>query len=116
MIPEPLPDPNFGYFCTEKQETLGEKPDFFDTRPEPEKQYPNPTFATRLHHYASVHFCYQLFHEKMFPKVLPKIGLTRLDLSDFCITRRGREQKNEGKCYTFTFFTFIQNYTVKFDF
>ena len=28
VIPEPQPDLNFGYFCTENS---GEKPDFFDT-------------------------------------------------------------------------------------
>ena len=35
-----------------KTRKSGGKPDFFDTRAqtEPEKHYPNPSFATRLHH------------------------------------------------------------------
>ena len=43
LIPEP--DPTFRYFCTENPK---EKPDFFNTRPEPDFFYPTTSLPQLL--------------------------------------------------------------------
>ena len=53
LKPEPDPNPKNATRTQTRPKNPRELPDFFDTRtrPEPKKCYPNPTFATRIHHY-----------------------------------------------------------------